>query len=294
MGRSSSSAVGVATALACAALAIACNMINGSEDLAIDDGESEQSITPGSSGGGTSGGASSGSSGASSSGASSSGHGGGPPLDAGEAGPADAAALDSGLPPASTFFDDFARPDGAIGNGWLPKVGKFSLSSGAVKAADSSLSYKDLLVRRPASEAALDVEIAVDATLPPDGGDVGLYARIQPASDQSDVLVAYTFYPGSENAAYVDHDIGKDDSLPITSFALNPPIAGGQTIHMKLRVTGTSPVHIVASISDAGGKLLGSASVDDNTPNPIVTAGQVGFGSGGGGSRFDDFAATKF
>jgi hypothetical protein len=292
MGRSSSPALGVATALACAALAVACNMINGSGDLAVDDAASEQSITPGSSG--ASGGGSS--SGASSSGASSSGHGGsgGLPFDAGEAGAVDAAALDSSAPPTSTFFDDFARADGSIGNGWLPKVGKFSLVSGAVREADSSLSYKDLLVRRPASEAALDVEVGVAATLPPDGGDVSLYARIQPSSDQSETLVSYTLYPGAENVAYVDHDVGKDDAEPVTSFALNPPLAGGQTIHMTLRVTGTSPVHIVATISDASGKLLGGASVDDNTPNPIGAAGQVGFGSGGGGSRFDDFKATKF
>jgi len=215
-----------------------------------------------------------------------------PPLDGGD----DGGGADSGLMPKSTFTDDFARADSStIGNGWLPKnASKWSLSSGSVLEANSMLTYKDLLVQRPAAEAALDVELSVDATMPGNGGDVGLYARVQPASDTNGSLVSYTFYPGDYTYANVDHDIGTGTSLPVSSMGLNPPIVGGQTLHLVLRVTGTSPVHIYASISDTSGKVLGSLSVDDNTANPIVTAGTHGFGSGGGGSRFDNYKAVVY
>jgi hypothetical protein len=215
-----------------------------------------------------------------------------PPLDGGD----DGGGADAGITPKTTFTDDFGRADGStIGNGWIPKnAGKWSLSGGSVLEANSTLTYKDLLVQRPSSEAALDVELSVDATLPGSGGDVGLYARVQSASSAQGSLVSYTFYPGDFGVAYVDHDIGTGNSLAVSSMGLNPPLVGGQTIHMVLRVTGTSPVHIYASISDTSGKLLGSLSVDDNTASPIVTAGSHGFGSGGGGSRFDNYQALVY
>src|SRR5205823_3631702 len=75
------------------------------------------------------------------------------PPPAGDAGD-DGGGADAGLTPKSTFVDDFARPDGTtIGNGWLPKTAKWSLSGGSVLEAANNLTYKDLLVQRPASEA---------------------------------------------------------------------------------------------------------------------------------------------
>lgn len=214
-----------------------------------------------------------------------------PPDDAGS----DAAALDAGLTPKSTFFDDFGRANGTtIGNGWVPKLAKWSLSNGLVLEANNTASYKDLLVHRPFTEAARDVEVSVDATLPGQGGDVGLYARVQNGSDTQGTLIGYTFYPGDYNVAYVDHDIGTGNALPVSSMAINPPLVGGQTIHLTLRVTGASPVHIVATIQSTSGQVLGSLSIDDSTANPIATAGAVGFGSGGGGSKFDNFRVNVY
>src|SRR5260221_14744252 len=76
-------------------------------------------------------------------------HGGGrPPPDGGTSG--DGGGLDSGMTPKSTFTDDFARANGnTIGNGWVPKISKWSLSGGAVLEASNTNSYKDLLVHRP-------------------------------------------------------------------------------------------------------------------------------------------------
>ncbi len=217
-----------------------------------------------------------------------------PPPPAGDAGDDGGG---TGLTPKSTFTDAFARPDGpTIGNGWVPKIAsKFSLLGGQVLESNSDMvSYKDLLVHRPSTEAALDVDISVDATLPPAGGDTCLYARVQPASDTTGSLVSYTFYPWTPTVAYLDHDIGAGTSLPVSSMGLNPPLVGGQTIHMVLRVIGTSPVHIYASISDTNGTVLGTLSVDDNTASPIITAGTYGFGSGGSSSKFDNFRALVY
>jgi hypothetical protein len=217
-----------------------------------------------------------------------------PPVDASTDGDA-AGGLDSGLVPKSTFTDDFARPNGnTIGNGWVPKIAKWSLSNGQVLEASSTATYKDLLVHRPYAEAARDVEVSVDATLPGNGGDVGLYARVQSASDANGTLIGYTFYPGDFGVAYVDHDIGTGTTLPVSSMGLNPPLIGGQTIHLTLRVTGAGPVHIFASIQNTSGQVLGSLSIDDPTANPITVPGATGFGSGGGGSRFDNFKVVTY
>ena len=218
------------------------------------------------------------------------------PSDSGAGSGGDAASgADAGLVATSTFFDDFARPDGTtIGNGWIPKIDKWSLSGGLVLEAANTASYKDLLVHRPSTEAALDVEVSVDATLPSNGGDVSLYARVQPGSDASGTLTSYTFYPGDYGVAYLDHDVGSGNAVGISSMGLSPPLVGGQTIHLTLRVTGTSPPHLYASITTTSGQVLGSLSVDDTTPNPIVTPGVVGFGSGGGGSKFDNFRALTY
>jgi hypothetical protein len=282
---------------------VACNAISGADGLSAGSDEQDQDVvTPPAS---SSGGSSTSSSGATPPSTSSSsggfGHGSStsgapppPPVDGGgDSGPVP---LDAGTTGTLVFSDDFGRADGALGNNWYTKLAKFGISGGLVLEAQNTASYKDLLVLRPTTEDELDSEISVDATIPSNGGDVSLYARVQPSSTTSGTLVGYTFYPGDVNVAYLDHETGSGNTStqPVTSIALNPNIAGGQTIHMMLRVTGTSPVHIVASISDTSGKVLGSTSIDDTTPNPITTAGQVGFGSGGTGSKFDNFKVIKF
>src|SRR5690606_17165685 len=74
---------------------------------------------------------------------------GGAPIDAGPDG--------SNAPNPSLFFDDFQRPESAtVGNGWIEKVDKFAIVGGAVRQAGIG-SYRDMIVRRPASEDLLDV-----------------------------------------------------------------------------------------------------------------------------------------
>src|SRR6185436_6747890 len=91
----------------------------------------------------------------------------------------DGGSPDSG-PVVPAFFDDFSRADGPdIGNGWSEKADKFALSGGGV--VQSAIGdYGNVLLRRPASEAALNVEVSVDFTFGAhQDSDPALYARIQ-------------------------------------------------------------------------------------------------------------------
>ena len=108
-----------------------------------------------------------------------------------------------------TFLDDFARPNGQIGNGWIEKTsGAFALTGGAVQQSQGGI-YRNLFNSRPASEDAPRRPRAGDGHLPRQR------RRPRPASLGSSraptwsiTSSAYSVYPDGANNLYVSRDDG--------------------------------------------------------------------------------------
>ncbi len=268
--------------VACAVCA--CNAITGADGLSTDPAGSESDLAPsrthrdpGSSSGdpGTGGSTSSSSS---SSGGTGLDPDGGLPADGGSDAPSGDVA----------FFDPFGRPDSpSIGNGWLEKTDRFDIAGGTVRQSGVG-SYRDLIVRRPAAEDVLDVELSVDVVNDKKDGDPGLYARMQPGSDTPNQLTSYTMYVYTDYA-YIDRDDGTGGT-ELASAAIAPALPLGAKYSLTFRVTGTNPVKLEGTVRDAAGNVVASFGAQDGSAKRIATPGGVGFGSGDAdGARFDDF-----
>lgn len=262
----------------------ACNAITGVDGLAADPGSSEADVAPsrshreqGSSSGDPASGSSSSSSSSSSGGTTISPDGG----DVADAG-SDAPSVET------TFFDAFERPDGpTIGNGWTEKTDRFAIAGGAVRQSGLG-SYRDLIVRRPPSEDALDVELSIAVVHDQKDGDPGLYARIQPGSDAPNQLIGYTMYTYTDYA-YIDRDDGTTGT-ELASAPITPALPLGTKYSFSFRVTGTNPVKLEGVVRDAAGNVVAAFGAQDGSAKRITTPGGVGFGSGDAdGARFDDF-----
>lgn len=264
----------------------ACNALTGAEGLGVDPALEEGELIPPRERHRTEQVDDGGSSSSSSSGALPDPTGG---TDGGDAG---AGAGDAGLDaPAGgpVFFDAFERADSpTIGNGWTEKTDRFAIAAGAVKQSGLG-SYKNLIVRRPASEDALDVEISVDVTHDKIDGDPCLYARMQPGSNTAGSLVSYTFYVYFD-FAFLDRDDGDTAFAELASQAISPPLPTGSKYSLTLRVTGTSPVKVEGIVKNASGVVVASLSAMDGSAKRIAVPGGVGFGSGDAdGALFDNF-----
>jgi hypothetical protein len=276
------------------ALLAACNMLSGADSLTAEQTGIEQPVNQ------TPHGATSGSSGVPSSSGSS-----GEPARPGhdmtsssssssgstEVGPDDAGLDASGEAAAAlpTFFDDFARADGTIGNGWIEKAaGKYGLIAGAAQQKQNGI-YRNGFVSRPAAENAVDVLLQAKVTFPVATADPCIFARIQPGSDAPNTFYAYSAYPDGANNFYVSRDDG-NTFTDMGSSIISPPLVVGETYRISLQVTGTNPVHLVGSLSKPDGTVLASVSANDASPKRIMTAGSVGFGSSASlNGRWDDF-----
>jgi hypothetical protein len=266
----------------------ACNVITGADGLSGDPSDStelpsrrreETASAP----------IDNGASSTSSSGGSSSGSSGDPDAGATVDAAVDAPTLIGG----SVFFDDFNRADDAnVGNGWIEKVDSFSIASGAVRQTGLG-SYRDLIVRRP--EVALDVELSVNVTHNRDIGDPALYARMQPVSSNLGTLVGYSFF-AIRDFVEIDRDEGsKDQYTVLASQTLAEPIVAPYAYSLYLKVTGTNPVTIVATMKDANGNVKATLDYVDSSAARITQPGAVGFGSGDAqDARFEDFKRTTF
>lgn len=200
------------------------------------------------------------------------------------AGPSDAS-VDATTTNPIAFADAFERTNGAtIGNGWLAKTAnKFSLFDGAVKQAAyvDGDNYGNLIVRRPASEAVRDVQIAYDFTY---GGnadaDPTLYARVQPGSDAVGVLSGYTMYVYMDSVGFTREDSSKFTQLQTNT--ISPPLVVGTAYRFTFRVHGTDPVTLEGVVAKKDGTVITSVATTDNDPKRFVNAGQIGFGSSKG------------
>lgn len=197
----------------------------------------------------------------------------------------------------ATFADSFDRADSTdVGNGWSEKTDLWSLVNNGVQQVALG-DFSNAVNRRPATESALDVELAVDFTYAADPevlADPTLYARIQPQSDQMDQLHCYSGWLYRDRIG-IDRESGPSSSaITISSSAINPPLTVGETFRIVFRVTGTNPVQLAASVTRLDGTLLGTVGSSDVDPARIEAAGQVGFGSvDANGGRWDNFKMTN-
>ena len=265
---------------ACVAAVAACNALSGADALSTDPtGASEPELTaPGASSSGSSG--SSGATGHDHPSASDGGS------SSGSSGTSVDAAVDASGP---TFVDDFMRPNGTVGNGWLEKTaGALSLVNGAVRQGSTGI-YRNLLVARPSAENVRDVLVQVTISFPALDADPGLFARIQTGSEIKDRLLGYGVYADGANDLFVSRDDGTAFA-DLGSSIITPALEPGAQYRLSLQVTGDSPVHLVASIAKLDGTVLAAITTNDGSGKRFTSAGSVGFGSSvAKNGTWDDF-----
>lgn len=185
-----------------------------------------------------------------------------------------------------TFSDDFARPDGPVGNGWSEKVGgTFRLVGGRVRMASGN--HQSLVLTRPAGEDVRDVQASVEvvytSTAPGSSTDAYVLARIQrPTLATPEMLDGYAGYIGD----YAALRIGRSRGPGITTISDTPipRVDRNHVYRVTLRVTGTSPVSIYAEVAqrDPEGTVwtrIAEAQVDDTAGDRVQGAGTVGLAS---------------
>lgn len=207
--------------------------------------------------------------------------------------------INASTPGNPQFVDDFNRSDSSnVGNGWIEKSpAAFALNAGAVEKAQVGSSYWDNIVFRPASENLQDVEASVEfrlANLSPRYPQI--FARVQTATALTGgYLDAYILYVSdSATDAVLGRQDGSNFVTSLASIGIAPALNTTDNFRLRLSVTGTDPVNIVASIdrfNGTGWDVIGQAPVADSAPQRITSAGSVGFG---GSSAEDQYTYDNF
>ena len=189
-------------------------------------------------------------------------------------------------PAAAQFVDDFGRSDSSdVGNGWIEKSPQaFSLNAGRIEKNQVGSEYRDNIVYRPAAENLLNVDVSVELelnALPPRYPQI--LARVQTDTVAvGSYMDAYILYMANDSqTAVLGRQLGGSFVETLANIAIWPALNTADTYRMRLNVSGTSPVDIVASIErfdGSGWATIGQATVADNSGLRIATAGSVGFG----------------
>ena len=202
---------------------------------------------------------------------------------------------------AGQITDDFKRSDReTIGNGWIEKNSTaFVLLDGKVVKHNVSTGYRDNICYRPASENLLDVEASVEfsitARMP---GYPQLHVRVQTDNvREPHMLHSYILIVDDSNRrAVLGRQRGDKFVTRLAKLAIDPPLNVKDTYRLRLRVQGTNPVHLSASIdrkSDGVWHTNGNASAEDSDAMRIASPGSVGFsGYLEAGYTYDNFVRT--
>jgi hypothetical protein len=192
----------------------------------------------------------------------------------------DGGGTDGGANPTS-FYDDFNRPDGPVGNGWLtnsPNV--WRISGNSLDIRGSGLDFQADHLYRPLNPSWRDVTVSVEIVLtglPPDFPQI--HARTTPSSDYPGYLCALTDDADSKTLAW-GRQSGNDQFDIYSTVTLNETLQTNVTYRMTFTVTGDNPVHFSAQLArktmNGTFKPIGSGESDDTNDNRISTAGQVG------------------
>jgi len=199
---------------------------------------------------------------------------------------------------AAEFYDDFQRPDSDDPlNGWTEKApGAFRILNGALEKQSVSSEYRDNVIYRPASEAALDGEASVEFVI--DNGVPGypqLVTRLQSNTvAQIDTLDGYMMYANNNAGQFiVGRQTGNSFVTTLTTLDLPQALAPGETYRMRMTTVGTDPVQISAYIerlTENGYEVLGQANAEDASGSRVDTAGSAGIGGYiENGYRYDNF-----
>lgn len=200
-----------------------------------------------------------------------------------------------------SFFDDFARADGAaIGNGWVednPPL--FSLLDGEVVIDDPSMSsYENNLVYRPLAEAIADVELAAVVRFDTDSGAgiPQIFGRVQSdVRSRSGVSAYLCFYSSSGNLVMRRNNVAVETDLAASGDPI--PYTPSEEYRLRLRIEGADPVELSCAFEVLMGENWSSLEMiahDDDEPDALVQAGSVGFSTHVGPQpyRYDDFYAV--
>lgn len=203
--------------------------------------------------------------------------------------PAPSATAPAPMPPvpaANIFLDDFARPDGALGNGWVERApGLYRLTSGTAEQFRVGR-IDQLLVLRPAVEDASDVDVSVDITSGTDFMDPGVFARA--SVDAQGMFSGYSLFLDGGGAVMIDRANGSRFT-PIASARLSRRLVPGESCHLAFKVTGTTTVKLEGTVTDKAGAVLGQLSATDSAVEHLLR-GSVGFGSSDAAfTQYDNF-----
>ncbi len=210
------------------------------------------------------------------------------------------------------FVDDFNNrdsPDGGLGNGWVSKDVSFHLASEVVtRVVTNSKEYLDNIQTRPSSESIRDVEVSVELTLPMVAPcSPQIHARVDTSTlPVANTLDSYIFFLDNDGT-YTHWIVGRQhggQQTPdtIDKVTTSSAAQAGVTLRLTLRVKGTNPVSLFASVEQnlsAAWQMLGSVTTTDPTGLALTKAGVVGFGAGKGSGYettgeyfYDNFSAT--
>ena len=202
-------------------------------------------------------------------------------------------------PPPVVFEDSFSRAEGpSIGNGWIEKNGgTYSLAGGEVVRIETSESYRDNMVYRPASEDVRDVEISIRfrfTATPPEHAQIFVRGAASTIADP-DSYDGYLLYivGGQADRAVLGRQRGSVFVTTLSSIPLSPPLDAVSAFRMTLSATGGRPVALRAKIEREGGgswTQIGEAIVNDDAAEQIRSGGTVGFaGNETATYVYDDF-----
>jgi hypothetical protein len=199
------------------------------------------------------------------------------------------------------FFDSFDRPDSSkIGNGWIEKDPTlFVLEQGAAKQVVSRSTDLGLTVFRPAEENAADVEVRSDFISYEDGNYTPwprLVARLDPSlaagSVRAYIAIVYVY---DQELRIMRGDRSVETTLATTH--LSSDFSAVRRYRLALRVTGASPVTLVASVVDTtSGREIANIATTDDSEQRIQGAGSMGFAGDNDvlGLTYDNFAYTRW
>jgi hypothetical protein len=190
---------------------------------------------------------------------------------------AEAGALES-------FVDHFDRiSDAGLGNGWVEKVGSFTIDANGARAIVPPMAL------RPAEELALDVEVTAIFRYGNAQEEPEIYARLGPgAVEPSDV--AYDGYALNVRSDRLEIWNCTVPQQRLTYSSIPSTRQLGTDYRIVLRVTGATTPAIAGSFYDPSGTVIGSVQVSDTTVEKITLPGIAGFGqnpaSGGSWREF--------
>jgi hypothetical protein len=202
---------------------------------------------------------------------------------------------DSGLPNDGTsFYDNFERNDGPVGNNWITKSPqKWAIQGHSLVPVDG-LNFEADAIYRPYNPNWRDIVLSFEFTTSVVPAE---HPQIQARVTPSDAFPGYSM--GVASYQNIDQLFwgrmrpgGNFDSLG--GVNLSTPIKVGVDYRVTFTITGTSPVHFEGKVeqkSDTGDwSVIGSGSGDDSSADRVQTAGQVGLaGAGGPTFTMDEF-----